>query len=86
MEHSIVRFDTESVSVLKQSRIDEDDAGGDLDSRQRIDSHDSIHAQNESSTFQHEWQSLSCLTDSTEHSVPINFDMSNRVCVKMLST
>lgn len=27
----------------------------------------------------HDWQSLSCLTDSTEHSAPINFDMSNRV-------
>lgn len=26
------------------------------------------------------WQSLSCLTDSTEQSAPINFDMSNRVC------
>ncbi|XP_065164487.1 transmembrane protein 94 isoform X2 [Atheta coriaria] len=27
---------------------------------------------------QHDWQSLSCLTDSTDHSAPINFDMSNR--------
>ncbi|KAK9509058.1 hypothetical protein O3M35_006462 [Rhynocoris fuscipes] len=27
---------------------------------------------------QHGWQSLSCLTDSTEQSAPINFDMSNR--------
>lgn len=25
------------------------------------------------------WQSLSCLTDSTEQSAPVNFDMSNRV-------
>lgn len=25
------------------------------------------------------WRSLSCLTDSTEQSAPINFDMSNRV-------
>ncbi|CAG9860047.1 unnamed protein product [Phyllotreta striolata] len=38
---------------------------------------------NESSPLQpdcnaHEWQSLSNLTESTEHSAPINFDMSNR--------
>lgn len=26
----------------------------------------------------HDWQSLSCLTDSTDRTVPINFDMSNR--------
>lgn len=25
------------------------------------------------------WQSLSCLTDSTDRTVPISFDMSNRV-------
>lgn len=26
----------------------------------------------------HDWQSLSCLTDSTDRTVPISFDMSNR--------
>lgn len=28
---------------------------------------------------QEAWRSLSCLTDSTEQSAPVNFDMSNRV-------
>lgn len=31
------------------------------------------------------WQSLSCLTDSTEQSAPVNFDMSNRVSIIILS-
>ncbi|RZF33852.1 hypothetical protein LSTR_LSTR008975 [Laodelphax striatellus] len=29
-----------------------------------------------------QWQSLSCLTDSTEQSVPVNFDMSNRLYIQ----
>jgi len=28
-----------------------------------------------------EWHSLSCLSDSTDQSVPVNFDMYNRVSV-----
>lgn len=28
---------------------------------------------------QEAWRSLSCLTDSTEQSAPVNFDLSNRV-------
>lgn len=32
------------------------------------------------SSHQDGWPSLSCLTDSTEQSAPVNFDMSNRVC------
>lgn len=35
---------------------------------------------------QEAWRSLSCLTDSTEQSAPVNFDLSNRVsfCDKIL--
>lgn len=29
------------------------------------------------------YRSLSCLTDSTEQSAPVNFDMSNRVCISL---
>ncbi|XP_026281983.1 transmembrane protein 94 isoform X2 [Frankliniella occidentalis] len=40
-------------------------------------SQDSV-ALNEGQPNQEAWRSLSCLTDSTEQSAPINFDMSNR--------
>jgi len=34
---------------------------------------------------QEAWRSLSCLTDSTEQSAPVNFDLSNRVRLRFLS-
>ena len=42
------------------------------------DQPDNSHSQDVNSA-NHDWQSLSGLTDSTEQSVPINFDLSNRV-------
>ncbi|XP_030748034.1 transmembrane protein 94 isoform X2 [Sitophilus oryzae] len=68
MEHSVVKFDTEVEKfhvARRQSENHEDTT-----------SQDSVPVHADSTT--HDWQSLSCLTDSTEHSAPINFDMSNR--------
>jgi len=31
-----------------------------------------------------EWQSLSCMSDSTDQSAPVNFDMYNRVNILMI--
>ncbi|CAH0563701.1 unnamed protein product [Brassicogethes aeneus] len=63
MDHAIVKFDTEiEKQTKKQSNVD-------------VASQESVHYQSE---VAHDWQSLSCLTDSTEQSAPINFDMSNR--------
>ncbi|XP_045478027.1 transmembrane protein 94 isoform X2 [Harmonia axyridis] len=44
---------------------------------------DSKNTQDSSALFgsintSHDWQSMSCLTDSTDHTAPVNFDMSNR--------
>ncbi|KAJ8953919.1 hypothetical protein NQ318_019159 [Aromia moschata] len=65
MEHSVVKFDTEveKFNIAKGSDIDDSS------------SHDSVPI-HDSTT--HDWQSLSNLTESTEQSAPINFDMSNR--------
>lgn len=71
MEHSIVKFDTEveKFNIVKRSS----EQSGVDDST----SHDSVTMHADSTT--HDWQSLSNLTESTEQSAPINFDMSNRV-------
>lgn len=46
-------------------------------------SDDSVLAQSVDLGSGHEaWRSLSCLTDSTEQSAPVNFDLSNRVSRK----
>lgn len=50
------------------------------DESSRVGSGDSMNMM-EMGAVTHEWQSLSCLTDSTEQSAPVNFDMSNRVSV-----
>ncbi|KAJ8928345.1 hypothetical protein NQ314_019075 [Rhamnusium bicolor] len=70
MEHSIVKFDTEveKFNIAKRSS----EQSGVNDSA----SHDSVPMHADSTT--HDWQSLSNLTESTEQSAPINFDMSNR--------
>lgn len=73
MDHSIVKFDTE-VEKFNINKKNSDEFNDNT-------SHESIPLNktdiNNSTT--HDWQSLSCLTDSTEQSAPINFDMSNRV-------
>lgn len=77
MEHSIVKFDMEHESVIRIVN-DEDDP--------QKTSQESIQLQTiDLNCPNHDWQSLSCLTDSTEHSAPINFDMSNRVMLKGLN-
>lgn len=69
LDHSVVKFDTEveKFHIARRQSEAQDDAT----------SQDSLPVHADSTT--HDWQSLSCLTDSTEQSVPINFDMSNRV-------
>ena len=74
MEHSVVKFDTEQERLNKNSS----DQSGVYSTK--LASHDSVQIHNEINTS-HDWQSLSCLTDSTEQSAPINFDMSNRVLI-----
>lgn len=71
MEHATVKFDMEQEQLNKNSS---DQSGV----NSKLASHDSVQMHNEINTS-HDWQSLSCLTDSTEQSAPINFDMSNRV-------
>lgn len=47
-----------------------------------IKSEDSVLVQSvELGSGQEAWRSLSCLTDSTEQSAPVNFDLSNRVSI-----
>ncbi|KAJ8916114.1 hypothetical protein NQ315_004481 [Exocentrus adspersus] len=70
MEHSVVKFDTEveKFNIIKGAS-EQSDANDSI-------SHDSVTMHADSTT--HDWQSLSNLTESTEQSAPINFDMSNR--------
>lgn len=68
LEHSVVKFDTEVERFHADRRQSEH--------REETTSQDSVPVHADSTT--HDWQSLSCLTDSTEQSAPINFDMSNR--------
>lgn len=63
-DHTIVKFDMELGECPPKSFDDSKD--------QHKTSNDSIQ------DWPHEWQSLSCLTDSTEQSAPINFIVSNR--------
>lgn len=73
MEHSVVKFDMEHESVIRIVNETEDED-------HKVTSQESIQIQTVDLNYpSHDWQSLSCLTDSTEHSAPINFDMSNRV-------
>lgn len=78
-DHSVVKFDTDHEHTHK-SLIDNHSK-----EEYHKTSHDSIHMANDWGALAHDWQSLSCLTDSTEQSAPINFDMSNRVCKKYYS-
>lgn len=66
-DQPVVKFDPEREKLMKNE-----------ESAEKTDSQESVQMQ-EMGGGTHDWQSLSCLTDSTEHSAPINFDMSNRV-------
>ncbi|XP_050510004.1 transmembrane protein 94 isoform X2 [Diabrotica virgifera virgifera] len=70
MEFSTVKFEkeVEKFNIEKKQYEQSDDFNQ--------TSQESVLLQPDSTT--HEWQSLSNLTESTEHSAPINFDMSNR--------
>lgn len=79
MEHSVVKFDMEHEAVIKILNDVEED-------NEKQTSQESVQIQTVDLNCQtHDWQSLSCLTDSTEHSAPINFDMSNRVTLQFLA-
>lgn len=70
LEHSTVKFDTEveKFNIIKTS--------SDHSDNEDTTSHDSVNVHHDAT---HDWQSLSNLTESTEQSAPIHFDMSNRV-------
>lgn len=68
MEHTIVKFDVE-VEKFNISK------SGDQFEDEESSTNDNVHAED----VAHDWQSLSNLTESTEQSAPIHFDMSNRV-------
>lgn len=71
MEQPTVKFEPEQEHLMKQCREEEQQKNASQDSLQ-------LHTV-DLATGAHDFQSLSCLTDSTEHSAPVNFDMSNRV-------
>lgn len=87
LEHAVVKF--ESGSGINHHhhhhhhhrRDSVHDSGEGCDIASSEDSELMQHASiTEHSVSPHEqWQSMSCLTDSTEQSAPVNFDMSNRV-------
>lgn len=66
MDQSTVKFDTEREFVVSDNDDDDDNESEPI-------------AGSDESLRGHDWQSLSCLTDSTDRTVPISFDMSNRV-------
>ncbi|XP_060522096.1 transmembrane protein 94 isoform X2 [Cylas formicarius] len=70
LEHSIVKFDSEVERFHLSRRQSENAADGDVGVGEAPPMR--------SDSVTHDWQSLSCLTDSTEQSAPINFDLSNR--------
>lgn len=74
MDQPTVKFDSEREHLMKENDTNQTADEIKSTSRESI----CVHTVDLNSGA-HEWQSLSCLTDSTEHSVPINFDMSNRV-------
>ncbi|KAK9888015.1 hypothetical protein WA026_000299 [Henosepilachna vigintioctopunctata] len=69
VDHTTVRFDTE---VRNQHLSDQSTINGSRDVHQDASVYYDSH------NTSHDWQSMSCLTDSTDQSNPINFDMSNR--------
>ncbi|XP_025836465.1 transmembrane protein 94 isoform X2 [Agrilus planipennis] len=81
VEYSVVKFEEEE----KESNIREiesDDPEQPLQEIKNTTSQDSVQIRTVDLNTSHEWQSLSCLTDSSDQSAPINFDMSNRVSKK----
>ncbi|KAF5293602.1 hypothetical protein FQA39_LY03087 [Lamprigera yunnana] len=71
VEQSVVKFDIEHEPLTMHIYENEDtDKDGSQTSQ--------LPCAEVNSTTTHEWQSMSCLTDSTEQSAPINFDLSNR--------
>ncbi|XP_017785001.1 PREDICTED: transmembrane protein 94 isoform X2 [Nicrophorus vespilloides] len=75
MDQTVVRFDIENEPLMKQISKDKD--VNSISDGENANSQESVLMQ-ETGKDTHDWQSLSCLTDSTEQSAPINFDMSNR--------
>lgn len=67
MEHTVVKFDAEveKINISKSGDNFDDESS----------TNENVHADD----TVHDWQSLSNLTESTEQSAPIHFDMSNRV-------
>ncbi|XP_056644666.1 transmembrane protein 94 isoform X2 [Diorhabda sublineata] len=70
LEHSTVKFEKEVEKFNIERKRSEQQEETEETSQESL----LLQADNTA----HEWQSLSNLTESTEHSAPINFDMSNR--------
>lgn len=81
MDQPTVKFDFEHEHLMKEHVENDNQNTNEVKSTSQESVQ--IHAVDLNSGA-HEWQSLSCLTDSTEHSAPINFDMSNRVSESFL--
>ncbi|KAK4874485.1 hypothetical protein RN001_013845 [Aquatica leii] len=71
VEQSVVKFDIEHEPLTMHIYENEDTENQDGSQTSQLQGADA-------NSTTHEWQSLSCLTDSTEQSAPINFDLSNR--------
>lgn len=77
-----MKFDEEAIIECGEIEENEADKSNINDEIIEIETSekDSVMAQSmDLSSHQDGWPSLSCLTDSTEQSAPVNFDMSNRV-------
>lgn len=80
LEHSVVKFESGGGAKYHRDSIDDSGEGCDASSEE-IELMQHANATERSMSPHEHWQSLSCLTDSTEQSAPVNFDMSNRVSV-----
>lgn len=68
-----------SFSAPSAINVEQSTVKFDTEHEQLVVSDEDIGGGSESESLKgHDWQSLSCLTDSTDRTVPINFDMSNR--------
>ncbi|XP_015590634.1 transmembrane protein 94 isoform X3 [Cephus cinctus] len=77
-EYATVKFDDDATEWNNAEPIQAKSAMGHRE-QDTVRSEDSVLVQSvDLGSGQEAWRSLSCLTDSTEQSAPVNFDMSNR--------
>ncbi|KAK0168024.1 hypothetical protein PV327_001865 [Microctonus hyperodae] len=77
-DYSTVKFD-DDVTEWQNAEASQAKSAMSHRERETIRSEDSVLVQSvDLASGQEAWRSLSCLTDSTEQSAPVNFDLSNR--------